>query len=156
MNAFIAPVALALAGSLACWLDVRTRTLPNWLSLATGLAGLVYAALSGGGAALGWHALHGFVALVVGMGLFAIRAIGGGDAKYYAGVACWFAIADGARLLVCVATSGLIVLLGWSLIRWRKGRKVLTRAKDDRDRLPYGVAVALGSVITAWPGLFGA
>jgi len=154
VNAFIAPAALALAGGLACWLDVRTRTLPNWLSLATGLSGLVFAALSGGGAALGWHALHGFVALVVGMALFAIRAIGGGDAKYYAGVACWFAITDGLRLLVCVAIGGLIVLLGWSLFRWRMGRSVFARATDDSDRLPYGVAVAFGSVITSWPGLF--
>lgn len=154
MNAFIAPAALALAGVVACWLDVRTRTLPNWLSLATGLSGLAFAAISGGGAVLGWHALHGLIALVVGMGLFAIRAIGGGDAKYYAGVACWFAVTDGLRLLVCVAISGLIVLLGWSLFRWRKGRPVLTRAKNDNDRLPYGVAVALGSVITSWPSLY--
>lgn len=155
MNAFVTPAALAFAGLLASWLDVRTRTLPNWLCLATGLSGLAFAAIGGGGAALGWHALHGFVALLVGMGLFAIRVVGGGDAKYYAGVACWFAIADGLRLLVSVATSGLIVLLGWSLFRMIKGQKVFQRATDDKGRLPYGVAVALGSVITAWPGIYG-
>lgn len=143
-------VALILAGILASWFDIRERRLPNWLCIAVALAGLASAMLAGGASALGWQALHAAIALVIGMGLFAARIIGGGDAKYYAATAAWFGLSAALQLLVSVALSGLLVLLVWAIVRRTKGLAVFQLGKSKEARLPYGVAIALGSIFTAW------
>jgi prepilin peptidase CpaA len=143
-------VALIVAGLLASWFDIRERRLPNWLCLAVAFAGLTFATFDGGASALGWQALHATIALVVGMGLFAARIIGGGDAKYYAATAAWFGLSSGLYLLVSVALSGFVVLVVWAIVRRAKGLAVFQRAKNTEAALPYGVAIALGAAFTAW------
>src|SRR5690606_26546741 len=70
--------------------DALSFTIPNWIS--GGLVLLFFpAALAGG---LGWPAfgLHlgvGLAALVAGMAMFALRWMGGGDAKLLAAAALW-------------------------------------------------------------------
>jgi prepilin peptidase CpaA len=142
----IALAGLCLAG---CWLDVSQRRLPNWLSGLALLGGLGLAAATGGFTALGWHGLHALIALVIGMGLFALRVIGAGDAKYYAGLASWFPFFDGLRLFVAVAMAGAIVLLVWAAIRRARGQKIFVRDALPESGVPYGVAIALGSIILA-------
>lgn len=143
-------VALTIAGLLASWFDIRERRLPNWLCLAIALAGLTFATFDGGVSALGWQALHATIALVVGMGLFAARIIGGGDAKYYAATAAWFGLSSGLHLLVNVALSGIVVLAVWGIARRARGLAVFQRGESDQAKLPYGVAIALGAIIAAW------
>ena len=85
--------ALALLGALcltACVLDLRFRRLPNWLCAVTAVTGIAHA-VAIPVVATAWYSslLHGTVALIIGMVLFAFRWIGGGDAKFYAALACW-------------------------------------------------------------------
>jgi prepilin peptidase CpaA len=143
-------VALIVAGMLASWFDIRERRLPNWLCVAVAVAGLISATLDGGATALGWQALHATIALVVGMGLFAARIVGGGDAKYYAATATWFGLSLGLQLLVNVALCGFLVLAVWAIARRAKGLAVFQRGESNEARLPYGVAIALGAIATAW------
>ena len=132
----------ALAGA---WLDVASRRLPNWLCLATTLAGLAAAFAQGGAEALPSPALHAVLALLAGMALFRIGWIGGGDAKFYAACAAWFPLASGFYLVGAVSLAGLVVITLW--FGWRQ----LTHARTRKDgeafsMVPYGLAVAIGAV----------
>ncbi|WP_203230535.1 prepilin peptidase, partial [Segeticoccus rhizosphaerae] len=75
-------VAIALAVLGAAW-DIRTRRIPNWLVLALAVFATGATLASGGLATLGSTAIHAVIVLFVGMGLFAIKWIGAGDAKFY-------------------------------------------------------------------------
>jgi prepilin peptidase CpaA len=145
-----APIA-ALTGlcATAAWLDLTRRRIPNWLCGLTVIAGLAVAGAAGGFAELGSHALHVAAALLGGMVLFALGGIGGGDAKFYAGVAAWFGLGQGALLLVSVALSGLVLLIVWFI--YRRARRIPLRPskKDPMDSLPYGIAIAAGAIAAA-------
>lgn len=137
-------------GLAACWFDVVQRRLPNWLSLLTFSVGIGVALVTSGTAALPWNLVHALIALIVGMGLFALRAVGGGDAKYYAANAAWFGIDVALRLLVAVSMAGLVVLLIWAVWRRARGEKIFAKSPDERNKLPYGVAIAIGAVLAWW------
>ena len=89
------PLGLTVLLAIGAYTDVTARRLPNWLSLALLVTGLAFAATQGGWSAVGWHGAHAGIALLVGMALFATGGIGGGDAKFYTGLAAWFALTDG-------------------------------------------------------------
>lgn len=141
---------LVLAGlaGLGAWLDLRHRLLPNWLCALTLLAGLAFAFAQGGWPAVASGGGHALAALAVGMGLFALGAIGGGDAKFYSALAAWFVIEEGFRLLFSVSLAGLLL----ALLFWR-GRKLARPSGSDagsgshHDMVPYGVAIAAGAVV---------
>src|ERR1043165_1123618 len=87
---------LTVFAVVAAGFDWKLRRIPNWLCLAVAACGLALGAYQGGWWMAGSHALHMVIALAAGMLLFGLKAIGGGDAKYYAGIAAWFALGDGA------------------------------------------------------------
>ena len=134
-------------GLLGCWFDISQRRLPNWLSAIVLLAGLAVTLALGGLPALTGHVVHAAIALAGGIGLYALRAIGAGDAKFYAAMAAWFPLDDGLRLLVSVATMGALVLLVWALIRRSRGQKVFSRERQPENGVPYGVAIAFGAML---------
>jgi prepilin peptidase CpaA len=145
-----ATASLAAMGAitlLACWFDIRERRLPNWLVLATAALGLGIAGWQQGIAVLPWHLAHLAVALAVGIGLYAIRALGAGDAKFYAAVAAWFPLAAGIKLLMAASLAGLGFALGWLVWRRIKGNPPPRKPVKDMDKLPFGVAIALGGLL---------
>lgn len=146
--------ALSLSAALGAWLDLTRRRLPNWLCLCTALGGAVVTAVAQGPVGLAWALLHGLVALLVGLALFAAGIVGGGDAKYYAGMALWFGLPDGSRLLLCVTLAGLGMFAVWFTLRRVLGRKVERRPTRDSDKFPYGIAIAAGA-LWAWFGQAG-
>jgi prepilin peptidase CpaA len=131
----------AAAMLLSAVLDIRARTLPNWLNLAVALGFLPWAWAG----SLPWsevaiHAAVGVVVLGIGFGLFTVGVIGGGDAKMAAAVALWIGLSfDLLRFFLIMALAGGVlaaIALAWQA---RTHRKV-TRA------LPYGVAIAAGGM----------
>ncbi len=144
---FAASVALvAASGLLASYLDVRHRRIPNWLCLVTAVSGLAVA-LADAPAVAGSHALHLVIALVVGMIFFRFGMFGGGDAKFYAGMASWFPLGKAILLLLCVSLSGVVLFLVWFAARRLRGHKVRFGGKERTEALPYGVAIAAGGLI---------
>lgn len=141
---------LILCAVLAAFFDMTRRRIPNWLCAVTVVAGLVLAFVLGDASVLGSHALHAFVALLGGMALFAMGGLGGGDAKFYAGVASWFAFKQAPALLVCIALSGFLVLVGWFVYR-RIRRYPISRKKSESsfDNIPYGIGIGLGAIVLA-------
>ncbi len=144
--------------------DVVSFTIPNWISAAL-LAAFPLAAWSAG---LGWgevaqHAAVGGVALVVGMGLFALNWIGGGDAKMLSASALWLGPVAVAPYLLWTALVGGALAVG--LVMARKaaaqmpamagGPKWVGALLSPKGDVPYGVALCVGALL-AFPksGLF--
>lgn len=140
-----AAFVLMLAG--AAVQDVRSRTISNAWPLAFMLLFAVAWAMGAITGSLGSHLLHFGIVLLVGILVFALDWVGGGDAKLYAAVALWFALEDGLFLFLSIALSGAvlaIVHLTLALI----GNRAESRRKSLRERkLAYGVAIAVGAII---------
>lgn len=143
------PALLLLA---AAW-DLASFTIPNAISLALVSTFLVLAFLVGMPAAmLGWHALAGAGGLLLGFLLFALGFIGGGDAKLFASVALLLGLHDAlpyaliASLLGGGLTLGLLAMRRWPLPQFL-AKPWLLRLHDEREGVPYGVALAAGAFV---------
>lgn len=136
--------AAAVAGSL---FDIRSRRLPNWLSLVTLVAGLGTAAAIGGLPALGAAMVHFLIALTLGIALTAAGVIGAGDAKFYSAVASFFPWQQALILIGSIGVGALLLLVVWFMLRGFRGSGNLAAAKGVQ--LPFGVAIAIGAVL-AW------
>ena len=148
------PIALTGLLAIAAWLDARSRKLPNWLAGAILLVGIIQIAFLGDWANIGWHFAHGGIALVIGMILFAIGWVGGGDAKTYAALAVSFPLAHALPLLGTVSIAMLILAVFWIAVhRWKRRRagQSKPKSKDDFAKIPLGVAIAAGGIIQLWP-----
>ena len=129
---------LFLVGALATTWDLRTRTLPDWLTLGALLAFLALAALQGN---VLWGALGAVLpsGLLLLVALLAGGGLGGGDVKYLAAIGA----ALGPR-------GGFVALLAASAIGALQGVVTAFRGKDA---YPFGPALAAGSLVAPllWP-----
>ena len=137
--------------------DLTSFSIPNWISV--GLAAAFPVAAFAVGASLqdvGLGLAVGFAALIAGMVMFALRWIGGGDAKLFAASALWLGIPGALPFLAWTTVAG--GLLAVSLLGARKIAPALPfRGPAWVDRLllnggdvPYGVAIAVGA-LAAFP-----
>ena len=109
------------------------------------------------------HLLCAFVVLVVAFGMFAMRWIGGGDAKLAAATALWlgFWAPTGEPTLMAylayTALFGGVLTLAILLLRrvpleglfsGRPWLNWLGRLHDPKQGVPYGVAMALAGLLT--------
>lgn len=133
---YVLLAGLAIALVVAAFTDIRSRTIANKLNLGIAAGAPLFWLASG----LGWDgvlwqlgiALASFIVLA---GLFAIRAMGGGDVKLLTALALWIQPIWFLRLLIAMALIGglLTVVLGvWHVTRRRK----------ERLAVPYGVAIS--------------
>lgn len=144
--------------------DLTSFTIPNWISL-----GLIAAWLPAAGGALaagvpGGELLAclgvGAAALVVGIGMFACRWIGGGDAKLMAAAALWLGAPGIAPFLMWTTLAG--GALTFTLIAARRHGAAFVghtgpdaehwvgRLMDRQGDVPYGVAICVGA-LAAFP-----
>lgn len=132
-----------LAGLLlaASWLDLRSRTIPNWLNLLMALLAIPFWWASG-------LEIWPDVALQIGLALavfalftlaFVIGAMGGGDVKMLGALALW--IPGGALFpLVMIMSISGGVLTAAMIVRQRLARK------QGQLEIPYGVAIAFAGL----------
>ena len=134
-----------MTAAAAIW-DIRSRRIPNLLCLALGIVAIAYSYLAGSWDLLGSSALHALVALVVGIGLFAIGFIGAGDAKLYSTAAFALPLGKALPMLGWTSVTGLGVLIVMAIARRAMG---LPLRKDGKGfTVPYGVAISGGFWIT--------
>lgn len=166
VSAFVSSVFVALM-SVALISDVAWNRLPNRLTLTVMLVGIATQAVFGPGAVLA--GVSGvLVGFAVGMPLFALGAIGGGDVKLMAAVGAFMGPRDLLWALLLAAALGLALVVV-ETTRRKVLIPVLYRSKDilvylftfgrsgELPRLegpgavtvPYGVAIAVGAVC-AW------
>lgn len=133
---YILLAALAIALLCAAFTDLRSRRIDNNLNAAIALAAPLFWWASG----LGWPAIGLQLAVAAGSfallcGLFALRAMGGGDVKLLTALALWIRPGWFAQLVVIMALLGgglTVVAAGWHIARRSTGRVAV----------PYGVAIA--------------
>lgn len=138
-------LCLALAVAAAIW-DIRSRRIPNWLCAAMAITAIAYSWFFGGLDLLGLSALHALAALVIGMMLFRIGFIGAGDAKMYSSLAFAVSPDDALKMIGWTSVSGLVLIVVMAIVLRASGQPLRKNGKGFS--VPYGVAIALGFVLT--------
>lgn len=154
-------IALGLYAGLllyAAFSDVKSLTIPNWLSIAL-VAIFPLAALASGAplATIGLHLAFGFGVLIVGFVLFQLNILGGGDAKLLAAAAVWTGlVAFKPFILGAALTGGLLALALLAARQFIPQAETypgfVNRLLKKQEGIPYGVAI-LGGGLMALPEL---
>jgi prepilin peptidase CpaA len=143
--------------------DVRTRRIPNALSLAIAALGLARIALAADVIDAGYTVAAAVIIFAITLALFQRGAIGGGDAKILTAAVLLIgyqellsflflmSLCGGALALATLAAERLDLSLG----RFRRGAHISSTGQSEGGRLapkgstvPYGLAVATAGVIT--------
>jgi len=155
-------LGLALAAGV---FDLRSRRIPNWLAVTGALAGIGLAAVVS--AERGIQSALGFgAALLVGLVLFRLHAVGAGDAKLLAAFGAWFGLRGLPTAFVAMSAGGALLALLWALRHGvlrgtlastsvmlsgalQDGRRVRPWVGDTAvGKFPYGVGLGAGAA--AW------
>jgi prepilin peptidase CpaA len=163
----IFPLLLSLG--IAGW-DLKSRRIPNYLTLGGALAGL--------GFQLGFHGFPGLLDGLAGLGLgfvlllipYLLGGMGAGDVKACAALGAWLGLYRAFVLFVYMGISGGLIILavwlwqgnllaglkfGWHfLFNWMLCRPFDAKPPPPtnlkRISIPYGAAMALGMVLLCW------
>jgi prepilin peptidase CpaA len=142
---------LVIAAALS---DLTTMRIPNWLSGSLIVA--FFPAALAVGLPLEMVGLHGAVALIallVGMGLFAVRVIGGGDAKLISAACLWLGPSASFEFILWTAVFGGVLSLGLIVARRDVaphlvgGPQWVHTLMESKGDIPYGIAIAVGALM---------
>jgi prepilin peptidase CpaA len=147
---FFFPVAMAIAASS----DLLTMRISNKLVLIL-TAGFFVMALSVDLPLqqFAMHVLCALIVLAVAFGLFALRWIGGGDAKLAAATTLWLGFGATLPYLAYTALLGgvltllILVLRGIPLAPFLARMGWLARLHNKRTGIPYGIAMAVAGIM---------
>lgn len=128
---------LAIALVVAAATDIHRRQIDNWLNAAIAIAAPAWWWASGMDP---WPDMAiqlglAIITFAVCAGLFAMRAMGGGDVKLLAALALWITPAWFLKLILMMSLLGgllTVILALWHGLRRRR----------ERLAIPYGVAIA--------------
>lgn len=151
--------------AMAAWTDVRSRRIPNEIVVTGFGAALLLRAMIGVDAHVDGLQGAGLAFLIV-LPLFALRAVGGGDAKLLIMVGAFMGPERLVPALLVTAVVGGVMAVG-AMVRQRAAVQVLrstvglvtygltlghrgTRTTVDMPgvvTVPYGVAIAIGAIV---------
>lgn len=147
----IFPLAMAFAAST----DLLTMRISNKLVLILVASFFVVAiAINLPLQQFAMHVLCAIVVLAVGFALFALRWIGGGDAKLAAATTLWLGFGLTVPYLVYTALLGgaltlaILLLRRFPLTPFIARFRWLERLHDHKQGVPYGVAMAIAGLLT--------
>ncbi len=170
-------IGASLVGA-AC--DLASHRIPNWLTLPTCVAGLVFAGWLAGWGGL-WDSIGGCVLMATPyVILFAYAGGGAGDAKLMGAAGAWLGTSLGIVALLSVAVIGAFLGIGASLMK-KEGRSVATNLwgltyalaaltlgqikpsqarefvppTEGMRKMPYGAAIFLGLCVAAMTDYIG-
>lgn len=159
-----AAFALCVAGAA---FDLRSRRIPNFLTLPGILAGLLVHGLTAGWHGLGNSAAAGAIAFAIFLLFWLAGGMGAGDVKLMTAAACMAGLAHVAWLLILTALAGGLMAVGLALWRRQFKETILNvgaiavhhrfegltphpqlNVENTRTlRLPYGLAIAAGAAM---------
>lgn len=162
-------VALAIA-VVACVLDLRTRRIPNGVTLGGAAAGLVYGVVAHGPFGLLQSLLGWTAGLVVFLPFFALGGLGAADVKLVACLGAWLgpsmaiwtalyaALAGGVMAVLLAISTGYLstaVVNVVGLLKHFRERGVrphpdLTLTRSTGPRLPYALPITAGTLAAIW------
>ena len=135
--------------------DLMSMTIANRISVILVAAFLVLAPLTGMPLAqIGWHVAAMLIVLTICFTLFALGAMGGGDAKLMASTALWFGM-DMNLAVYFVVSSFLGGLLTLAILRFRSSNVTVYTGKVDflhrmanpKEKIPYGIALGTAGLL---------
>jgi prepilin peptidase CpaA len=161
--------AFVLAGA-ACWFDVRTRRIPNWLTFPAAALGLVAATAAHGGPGTVSSAVGLLVGLMLFFPLFVLKGLGAGDVKLMGALGAWLGTAVVLGVAFYTTLAGGVLALGlivkhrysgqavrnlWLLLtHWRvvglRPLDALTLETSAGPKLPYALPIAVGLALAFW------
>ncbi|KKB08181.1 A24 family peptidase [Devosia chinhatensis] len=148
---FFFPLAMAFAASS----DLLTMRISNKLVLLLALGFVVMAlVVELPLQQFAMHVLCAFIVLVVSFGMFALRWIGGGDAKLAAATTLWLGFGLTLPYLAYTALLGGVLTLMILILRRMPARSFiatmpwLSRLQDPKQGVPYGIAMAIAGLLT--------
>lgn len=129
--------ALAIALLVAAFTDIRRRQIDNWLNLAIAATAPLFwwASDLALWPDIAWQLGLALLTFAICAGLFAIRAMGGGDVKLLTALALWLTPAVFLKLVIIMALLGgalTLVMAVWHSVRGNR----------ERLAVPYGVAIS--------------
>ena len=154
------------------WGDLRTRRIPNYLTLGTAVAGLAYNCMSQGLPGL----VNGLLGMLLGFAClilpYLLGGMGAGDVKALAALGAWLGPKLTLLLFCYMGIAGGVLALGylvWTGSLWEKikqswtfllymilsrpGVRVKTPSPAQLTKgIPYGVAIAVGMTILVGVG----
>ena len=113
------------ASLVAAGCDLRTRRIPNVLTFPLLLVGLIWAIWHGGLLSLAEAAGACILLALPYVFLFVFAHGGAGDAKLMGAIGAWLGLTQGAIVLCCVATAGIVLAIAKAIAR-RQAKIVLT------------------------------
>ena len=145
MNGEFTQILAAILAGLLVWaavVDLRTRTIPDWVSIAVvAMAPLFWLAES---VAFYPDAVERICAailiFVIFFGMFWLGGMGGGDVKLGTAIGLWFAPLATLKFFVITSLAGGFVSVG----AWIYHHKI--RRLEGKTEVPYGVAIAFGGL----------
>lgn len=162
-DAVVVAVLAAGLGSAAT-IDVRSRRVPNGVSLAMAAAGVALAATGASGVTVGASLLGFVVGLVLMLPGHVLGATGAGDVKLFAAAGAVMGVGRVFEAFVLVAIAGGVLALAIACRRGRLRRTVTHLAQlcgrpaearkaiestSEHNRFPYAPAVAAGCLLAA-------
>jgi prepilin peptidase CpaA len=169
VNIYIA-MAVVIVAVISAVTDLRFRKIPNWLSLSAALTGLLlnffFSGFQGLGSAL-VGSIAGFLLLFF---VYLVGGMGAGDVKLMAAIGAflgpwlifvafiWTALAGGVLALLLIGwrktfrqTSQNLKTILLSLSMGTSPRQAnITLDNPKLIKLPYGVPIALGTILAVW------
>jgi prepilin peptidase CpaA len=163
-------VMALMVGLAACIFDLRTRRIPNLLTLGGAAAALVYWASLEGFTAVGVSAAGWGAGLAIFLPLFLLGGLGAGDVKLMACLGAWLgpsqalwtaiygAIAGGIFALIVALFTGYLrtavdnvyILLVHFRVAGVRPHPELTLARGKGPRLPYALPILAGAIAAMW------
>jgi len=146
--------ALAIVAGLK---DLTSMTIPNWISGLLIVSFFPTALMSGLEApTIAAHVGVALLALFACAGMFALRWMGGGDAKLVAASCLWLGVSGSGMFLLWTGVMGGLFCVALLFARFYARPYVhafpgwTVRLLEPRGDIPYGVAIAAG-VLMAYP-----
>lgn len=143
----------------AAWGDLRRYRISNRLVGAVVVCFVILATAKASWVFLGWSLAAAACIFVLAATLFAFGLFGGGDAKLATAMALWTQFHDLPRFLLVMTASGGLLGVVWLIRRRRQvvaagasaragagERKDLQPAPGVPNKLPYGIAIAIGGI----------
>jgi len=155
-------IALPFILAFACYGEIKSRRIPNWLTLGAIALGLGAAAIEGGADGLVDSALG----LAIAGGLFLpfclLGVVGGGDMKLMAAVGaitgwpmvlrvvCNTCIAGGVVSIAIMAWHGILLTTLANVFRIMVGMQRRKQGLRNPPMVPYAIAITLGTLIAVF------
>lgn len=154
----------------ACVFDVRTRRIPNALTLSAAVAGLLYHAATSGVTGVQMAGAGWLLGLLLLLPYFALGGMGGGDVKLVAALGAWLGpwetfwlamyagIAGGVLGLIVALAHGYVrrafrniaSMLGFWAVAGLKPVPGMTLESSTAPRLAYAIPILAGTMVALW------